>query len=589
MSPEAEPLDKYPAFTLGLSHLRRRHEGPEVQPPKPASSFSEGAASHDSDAAVEWSLAQAHRLIAEAIPDRDMLVWRDQRRTYAQVNARSDALARVLVDAGLGVHRERSALQQWESGQSQVGILMFNRPEYIEAMLGCFKARSSAFNVNHHYTAREVADLLLLMGAEAVIYQRSLGPLLKDALGSRQLLLIEVSDESAADSLPGCLSYEEAASDPTLNRALPTPAPDDLYTLCTGGTTGRPKGVLWRQADIFVAGMAGGEPLSPAQLRERVRGPQETWMAASPLMHAAAQWTVFSGLHSGARVVLHDDSRRFDAATILGVAEQERVNMMSIIGDAFARPLVAELSRRRYDLSALRRLGTGGAFTSTDLKAALLDAVPHLVIVDGYGSSETGGMAYGAMTKAGGGTTWMPAEGAVVVAEDRTRFLKPEETEVGWTARRGRIPLGYLDDPEASGRAFPIVEGERVSLPGDRAQYIDGQIKVLGRDSLVVNTGGEKVFVEEVEEAVCRHPQILDALVIGRPSARFGQEVVALVETSGDLSLEELREFCSTDLARFKLPRALIRVDAISRHASGKADYAWARQIAAESVPVAAG
>ena len=539
--------------------------------------------------AVEWSLAEAHRCIAEVIPDREMLVWRDQRRTYGQVNERSDALARVLVAAGLGVHRERAELQQWESGQSQVGILMNNRPEYIEAMLGCFKARCSSFNVNHHYTAKEVADLLALMGAEAVIYQRSLGPLLKDALGERALLLVEVEDDSTQESLPGALPFEESLSDAPADLVLPATSPDDLYTLCTGGTTGRPKGVIWRQADIFVAGMAGGEPLSPAELRARAEAPQETWMAASPLMHAAAQWTVFCGLHSGARVVLHDDSKRFDAATILGVAERERVNMMSIIGDAFARPMVEELARRPYDLSALHRLGTGGAFTSFDLKAALLDALPHLVIVDGYGSSETGGMAFGAMTKAGGGATLMAGDGAILVSEDRSRRLQVEEKEIGWTARRGRIPLGYLDDPEASAKAFPIVDGERVSLPGDRAQYVNGEIKVLGRDSLVVNTGGEKVFIEEVEEAVLRHPQIVDALVIGRPSERFGQEVVAIVQADGDVSLEELRDFCSADLARFKLPKAVIAVESIGRHASGKADYAWAREIVQPTVPLSVG
>jgi acyl-CoA synthetase (AMP-forming)/AMP-acid ligase II len=539
---------------------------------------------YSSNALIEWSLADVHRCIADAVPDREMLVWRDQRRTYAEVNSRSDALAHHLVGAGLGIRRERSAMERWESGQSQVGILMFNRPEYIETMIGGFKARTSAFNINHHYAVKEVTDLLTMMGAEAVIYQQRLGPLLRDALASRSLLLIEVPDETGVDSLPGCLNYEEIVTAALPASELPSASPDDLYTLCTGGTTGRPKGVLWRQGDIFVAGMAGGEPLSPAQLQERVRGPQETWMGASPLMHAAAQWTVFSGLHSGARVVLHDDSKRFDAATILATAERERVNMMSIIGDAFARPMVAELGRRRYDLSALHRLGTGGAFTSFDLKTALLEALPHLTVMDGYGSSETGGMAFGAMTKAGGGTTFMPGLGAVIVAEDRSHFLRPEETEVGWTARRGRIPLGYLNDPAATEKTFPMVGGERVSLPGDRAQYVNGQIKVLGRDSLVVNTGGEKVFVEEVEEAVCRHPEVVDALVLGRPSERFGQEVVAIVETNAEVSLEELREFCSADLARFKLPRALIAVDSISRHASGKADYAWARGVVQHSL-----
>jgi acyl-CoA synthetase (AMP-forming)/AMP-acid ligase II len=533
----------------------------------------------------EWALADVHRCIAAAVPEREMLVWRDRRLTYGEADMRSERLARMLSAQGLGVRRPREELERWESGQSQVGILMFNRPEFIEAMLGCFKARTSPFNVNHHYTAKEVAELLALMGAEAVIYQRSLGPLLHEALNSQSLLLIEVSDESSVESLQGCIDYETAATHDAGAElpVLATSSPDDLYTLCTGGTTGRPKGVLWRQADIFVSAMSGGEPLSPAALQERVRGPQETWLAASPLMHAAAQWTAFSALHSGARVVLHDDSARFDAATILQTAARERVNRMTIIGDAFARPIVAELARRRYDLSALQMIGTGGAFTSAALKAALIDAVPHLLIVDGYGSSETGGMAFGATTKEGGESTFIPVPGGAVVSQDRTRFLQPSDTELGWTARRGRIPLGYLNSPEATEQTFPIVEGERISLPGDRAQYVDGQIRMLGRDSLVVNTGGEKVFVEEVEDVVCRHPQVVDAYVVGRPSERFGQEVVAIAATSGDVSLEELRHFCSTELARFKLPRALVVVDEVVRHASGKANYEWARRVAASA------
>jgi acyl-CoA synthetase (AMP-forming)/AMP-acid ligase II len=529
----------------------------------------------------EWSLAEVHRCIAEAIPDREMLVWRDMRLTYAQVDRRSEGLAQSLAARGLGIQRERCELERWESGQTQVGILMFNRPEYVETMLGCFKARASPFNVNHHYTAKEVADLLLLMGAEAIVYQRSLGPLLHEALAARPFLLIEVADDSTVAALPGSIAYEAAVSGGE-NVELPSSSPDDLYTLCTGGTTGRPKGVLWRQADIFVSAMAGGEATSPAALQERVRGPRQAWLAASPLMHAAAQWTVFSALHMGATVVLHDDSERFDASTILAAAEREHVNHMTMVGDAFARPIAAELVRRRYDLSALQVIGTGGAATSAELKVAILDALPHLTIVDGYGSSETGGMAFGAMTKAGGAATFIPVAGGSVVSRDRTRFLHPGEEEVGWTARRGRIPLGYLNDPKATEATFPVIEGERVSLPGDRAQYDGDQIRMLGRDSLVVNTGGEKVFVEEVEEVLRRHADIADALVVGRPSERFGQEVVAIVASSRAVSLEDIREFCSADLARFKLPRAVIRVPEIGRHASGKANYEWARRTAIE-------
>ena len=282
------------------------------------------------------------------------------------------------------------------------------------------------------------------------------------------------------------------------------------------------------------------------------------WFAAPPLMHAAAQWTVFAALHNGATVVLHDDSVAFDARTILETAARERVTLMTIVGDAYARPLVEELRRTDYDLSSLASIGTGGAVTSQALKEELLDLVPHLTITDGYGSSETGGMAFGLSRKGESVRRFAPSSGATVLSEDRTRFLAPGDEEIGWTARIGRIPLGYLDDREATEQTFPIIEGQRVSVPGDRATLApDGTIAVLGRDAMVVNSGGEKIFVEEVEEAIRLHPDVLDALVVGRPSERFGEEVVALVQLrpGAELAPGEVRDFAARSVARFKAPR----------------------------------
>jgi fatty-acyl-CoA synthase len=217
----------------------------------------------------------------------------------------------------------------------------------------------------------------------------------------------------------------------------------------------------------------------------------------------------------------------------------------------------------------------------------VLDLVPHLTIMDGYGASETGGMAFGPMSKAGRTAGFIPAGGATVVSEDRARFLEPGDEEVGWIARRGRVPLGYLDDREATEATFPIIDGGRLSVPGDRGQLLeDGSIRLLGRDSMVVNTGGEKVFVEEVESVLLTHPDVTDALVVGRPSDRFGQEVVALVQPADGAAVapSELREFVAAEIARFKAPRAVLLVDAVHRHANGKADYRWARSLANQAV-----
>jgi fatty-acyl-CoA synthase len=335
--------------------------------------------------------------------------------------------------------------------------------------------------------------------------------------------------------------------------------------------------------------MAGSDNATSESLAMPLLSDPEVWFAAPPLMHAASQWTAFCGLHSGATVVLHDDANRFDAAAILEVAERERITLVSIVGDAYARPLVEELRRGTYDLSSLQRIGTGGAMTSMDAKEALVELLPNVIVMDGYGSSETGGMAFGAMSrtiKAGGHA---PAAGAVVLSADRTRTLEPGEDEVGWIARRGRVPLGYLNDREATEKTFPIVDGERVAVPGDRGRlYEDGSIQVLGRDSLVVNTGGEKVFVEEVEQALLRHPDVADVLVVGRASTRFGQEVVAVVQLEPNAAVDgpELREFCAVSIARFKAPRAIVFTDKVGRHPTGKPDYRWAKAAAEDAVAI---
>jgi fatty-acyl-CoA synthase len=266
---------------------------------------------------------------------------------------------------------------------------------------------------------------------------------------------------------------------------------------------------------------------------------------------------------------------------------RERVNLVSIVGDAFARRLIEELRKRRYDLAALQRLATGGAVTSDACKQELIELLPHVTIVDGYGASETGGMAYGASQGAVRSRSFAPAAGAAVLSADKSRFLAPGDAEIGWTARRGRVPLGYLGDRGKTEETFPVIDGQRVAVPGDRARLApDGTIVVLGRDSMVVNSGGEKIFVEEVEEVLRGHPDVVDAVVVGRPSERFGEEVVGIVQLRPGASFDPhaLREFAANAIARFKAPRAIKLSERVQRHASGKADYTWARSVASEAV-----
>jgi len=537
---------------------------------------------------VEWSLPGVQDVVSSAVPDREMLVWKDVRRTYGEVATRTRVIASFLAAAGLGARRERKDLGRWECGQARVALILHNCPEYIEAMLGCYRARAVPFNVNHHYRPAEVRRLLEIMGAEGIIYHRSLGSLVAEALGERPLVLVDVDDDPIAPALPGSTNFEDTiVFDRAGTARLPQVSPDDVYLVCTGGTTGAPKGVLWRQADIFVAAMGGSEMSTAASLTTAARAEDGPWFAAPPLMHAAAQWTVFGGLHSGATIVLHDDRRPFDAAEIIETAARERVKLIAIVGDAYARPLAEALRRNPVDLSTLRRIGTGGATTSDESKRALLKLLPHVTVVDGYGASETGGMAFGASTSAAASKGFSPAAGAVVLSADRSRILRAGEDEIGWAARRGRVPLGYLDDRPTTESTFPLIDGERVAVPGDRAVVeADGTIRLLGRDSMVVNTGGEKVFVEEVEEVLRRHTDVVDALVVGRPSDRFGQEVTAVVQLrrGAVVGASELREFVTGSLARFKAPRSVAFCDAIGRHPSGKPDYQWALRAAADAV-----
>jgi 3-oxocholest-4-en-26-oate---CoA ligase len=536
----------------------------------------------------EWTLGAILDAIAEVVPDRTMSVCGTRRITFGEAADRTRRLANFLAARGFGAHRERDTLERWECGQDRVALIMHN-DQYPDMVIGCLKARTVPVNINYYYSPREIGELLDYVQPSAVIYHRSLGAKFADVLPPESgQLLLSVDDGSVAPELPGAVSLDEALAQGAVDQDV-SASPEDLIMVCTGGTTGRPKGVLWRQSDMYVVSMNGAAHDSVDEIQDRVRQGGQPWFAVSPLMHAAGMWTAFAAIMNGLPVILYDTGEKLDPPLVWKTAECEKVGMMTFVGDAYAAPLVDELQRGSYDLSSLYAIGTGGAATNPKYQRALLEYLPQITLINGYGSSETGNMGFGHSQHGTQSETFVFREGGLVLSEDYGRFLQPGETEIGWVARAGRIPLGYLNDPDATRKTFPEVQGQRVVISGDRGSVdADGTMRLFGRDSLVVNTGGEKVFVEEVEEVLRAHPTVADALVVGRPSERWGEELVALVALRAGVNADHapLHEHCTSQLARFKAPKAFIFVGQVRRLGNGKADYRWAKSVATQKATV---
>jgi fatty-acyl-CoA synthase len=543
---------------------------------------------------MEFAYAGLHEAVAAAHPSREALVWRGRSFTWAELTDRTRRFAGVLAAHGIGRRAEVVDPAPWESAHHHVALYLQNGNPYLEAMVGSWKARAAPVNVNYRYVAEELTHVLADSAAAVVVYQGCFAERLTAVLPrlATAPLLLRVDDGSGDDLLPGALDYEQAlaAATPLEPTGL---SPDDLYVLYTGGTTGYPKGVLWRQADFLVSALGlvrrdGTDFASVDEVVARAAGGDRVRsLPAPPFMHGAAHWNALSTWLSGGTVIIQDHVDRFDAADVLDTAARHGASTLLIVGDAFARPLVDELARHTYELPHLRHVFSSGAILSSPLKQALLDLVPGLRILDVLGSSESGrqGVRRTSATEAARSANFERDATSVVVSDDHLRILSPGDTELGWLATRGRVPRGYLGDEAKTRRTFPEIDGRRYAVPGDRARVLaDGSIELHGRDSVTINSGGEKIFAEEVEHALKNHPDVHDALVVGRPSERWGQEVVAVVAARPGTAptAEALVAEAAEHVARYKLPKAVVFVDDVPRSPSGKPDYAAARLLAGD-------
>lgn len=542
-------------------------------------------------------LVAIQEFITRLIPEREAIVWRDRVLTYAGFTQRCRRAGRALHALGLGCRTERAGLQPWESGQDHVAIYMHNCPEWLEAMYGAYHARAAMVNVNYRYKADELAYVLANADARALVYQATFAPLVAAVRDRVPQLrhLVQVADESGEPLLPAALEYESLlAAQPPEPLHLPY-SPDDLYVLYTGGTTGIPKGVLWRQEDVFFNGHGGHLPGferldSEEKLRAHIAmGIGGRSLVLAPFMHGAGHWQAFNTFHRGGTLVFPDETRRLDAHAAWTAIGRHGVDQLMIVGDAFARPLLAAVRERAYDVSSIRVVGSTAAVLSPAVRRELATLLPEgTMFLESIGGSEMGLQAMSYDTESGhpGLPAYQLRENTVLLGADRSRVLGPGTDEVGWTATRGHLPLGYLGDPERTRQTFPVVDGVRYCVGGDRGRYLpDGRVLFLGREAVCINTGGEKVFAEEVERIVKSHPAVYDALVVGVASERWGQEVTAVVSIkpgSATPTIEELRAHCAAQLADYKLPKRLVVAPEIVRSPSGKPDYGWAQSQARE-------
>ncbi|MER6565925.1 acyl-CoA synthetase [Streptomyces sp. NPDC001093] len=532
---------------------------------------------------MEYNLADLFESVVDVVPDREALVYVDhpgtgaeRRLTYAQLDAAANRIAHHLLDSGIrpGEH---------------LGLHLYNGVEYLQTVLACLKARIVPVNVNYRYVEEELVYLYRDADLVALVFDAEFADRVAAALPRAPMLrhLLRVGPETAG--VRGAVPFGDAEAAGSPARGFPARSADDQFIIYTGGTTGMPKGVMWRQEDLFFAGLGGGAPTgepvkTPEELAERVAagGSGITFFPTPPLMHGTSTLTAFIGFNFGQRVVVH---RKFVPEEVLRTVEKERVTSVSLVGDAMLRPLIDALSGplKGTDCSALFSVSSSGAIMSETVRRQFRELVPNAMLLNNFGSSESG--FNGTATEDSG-----PERGFRLRVNSRTRVVDPVTHEpvaaggIGRVAQCGHVPLGYYNDPRKTAETFFEKDGQRWVLLGDMATVDeDGVVTVLGRGSQCINTGGEKVYPEEVEQALKAHPDVYDALVAGVPDVTWGNHVAAVVqlrEGAAQPSLADIQTHCRTRLAGYKIPRQLVITDSIQRSPSGKADYRWAREVA---------
>jgi acyl-CoA synthetase (AMP-forming)/AMP-acid ligase II len=523
---------------------------------------------------MEWNLADLFESLVDAIPDRIAAVSGDRRWTYRQLDERANRLANALADRGLGAG-------------DHVGLYLYNGIEYLEAVLAALKLRAVPINVNYRYVEGELAFLLKNADIKVLVHERDLEPRVAAILDRVPTLRLSISVGGRAADRPGAMEYEELLGSGSPERRFGPRSGGDLYIIYTGGTTGMPRGVMWRHEDMLFAGLQGGNPgaepleraedLVPAVL---AREAPFVILPAAPFIHGTAQWAAWIAFFTGGTVVIAG-GKSYDPRLVAGLVEAERVSTLVLVGDAMARPLAEALGApgRSYDTSSLMVISSSGAILSDAVKAELQERLPSTMILNNFGATETGHQ--GTTFSQGRPTFYMDESNTVL--DDDLRPIKPGSGVTGKLARRGRLPVGYYNDPEKTAATFLTIDGVRWVVPGDFATVEeDGQITIFGRGAVCINSGGEKIFPEEVEAALKAHPAVADALVVGVPDERWGQRVAAVVEPrpGGDVTLAALDAHCRAHIAGYKVPRQLHLVDRVTRHPSGKPDYRWAKQVA---------
>jgi 3-oxocholest-4-en-26-oate---CoA ligase len=529
-----------------------------------------------------WSFARAWDSVAQIEPERVAIVCGDRHETYAEFEQRADALARSFSAAGV-------------SSGEKVAIECVNSVEYLEVFYAALKLGAVPVNVNYRYVGNELAYLLDNSDATVLVFHDEFGPTVHEALDAldatrRPKLLVQLHHDGDGALVPNAVYYEDLiAPGSALPPVTHVPDGDDLVFLYTGGTTGYPKAVMWRNDDLYVSlwqmARPGTQPPDPA---ESVRAGKQaaTGLPACPLMHGTGLFITLTTLAGGGTVVLLDDAR-LDPVAVWSAVERERVRVLTIVGDAFARPLLAALDEapKRFDLTSLAAITSSGVTWSPDTKRRMLEHLPTVTLIDSLGASE------GLMTRTEtrGGDEIRPARfrlsERIVVVTDDGGLAQPGDGQVGMLGVGGAIPLGYFKDETKTASTFRTVAGKRYSVPGDYATVEDdGTITLLGRGSACINTGGEKVYPEEVELVLRDHPAVFDCIVVGVPDERWGEMVVALVQPSIEVEASELDGHCRDALAGYKRPKRFVFLDSLQRSPAGKADYTYLRGVAAEHI-----